>query len=134
MRGINLLTVNKYLFADAQHAQAAETHQLVTLLQRIVDLIRLIRRLRRRDVQLVARLGDKLTEPLLELCRLVNQLEHHSAQLIQLLRQNIRRVLTRRHVRIAVAVAAQLALQDIVRKAADHLPTAWRTEAHRVVH
>ncbi len=38
----------------------------IALLQNIVNLIWLIRRLRRRDVELMTRLGDKLAEPLLK--------------------------------------------------------------------
>ncbi|MNW14201.1 hypothetical protein D3C71_2123650 [compost metagenome] len=78
----------------------------------------------------MTRLADKLPKPLTEMLRLVNQAEHHFAQFIQLLRQNVGRVLARRNVRIAVAMAAQLALQNVISKTADHLAPARRTETH----
>ena len=133
VRGIQLLAIDEDLFTDAQHAQPAQTNQLVALLKGIINLVSLIRRLRRRHVQLVAGLANKLAKPLSEMFRLVDQIQHHTAQLVQLCWQNICRMFARRHIRIAVAIAAQLALQNIVGKAADHLATARCAEPNRVV-
>ena len=83
MRGVDLLAVNEYLAVNAQYPQAAQAFQGIALLQGIVNLIWLIRRLRRRDVELMTRLGDKLAEPLLKVLRLVNQPQHHLAQAVE---------------------------------------------------
>lgn len=83
MRGVDLLAVNEYLAVNAQHPQAAQAFQGIALLQGIVNLIWLIRRLWRRDVELMTRLGDKLAESLLKVLRLVNQTQHHLAQAVE---------------------------------------------------
>ena len=133
VRRVQLLAVDEHLFTNAQHAQPAQTRQLIALLKRIINLVSLIRRLRRRNVQLMTRLADKLTKPLFEVLRLVDQIQHHAAQLIEFFWQNIRRMLARRHIRVAVTIAAQLALQNIVGKSADHLAAARRAEPHGIV-
>jgi hypothetical protein len=42
-------------------------------------------------------------------------------------------MVARRHVRIAVALAAQFALQNVVGKAAEQLAAAWRAIADGIV-
>ncbi len=79
-------------------------------------------------------LTDKFPEPLIEMLRLVDQIQHHAAQFIQLFGQDICRMLTRWHIRVAEAMAAQLALQNVIGKPADHLAATWGAEAHRIVH
>ena len=75
--GVDQLAVDEAAIADAQHAQPTQALQRFTLLQQLVDFPGLIRRLRRRQIQLVARLGDKLAEPVLEVFRLLHQIQHH---------------------------------------------------------
>jgi ABC-type antimicrobial peptide transport system permease subunit len=65
--------------------------------------------------------------------RLVNQPQHHLAQTVEFSRQNIRRMIAGRHVRIGIALAAQFALQNIVGKAAEQLAGIRRAIADRIV-
>ncbi|MNV91496.1 hypothetical protein D3C71_1859950 [compost metagenome] len=53
VRGIQFFAVDENIIANTQHAQSTQTDQRITLLQGIVNFIRLIRRLGGRNVQLV---------------------------------------------------------------------------------
>jgi hypothetical protein len=64
---------------------------------------------------------------------LVNQPQHHIAQAVEFSRQNIRRMIAGRHIRIGIALAAQFALQNIVGKAAEQLAGIRRAIADRIV-
>ncbi len=79
------------------------------------------------------RLGDELPEPAGEMLRLVDHVEHHLANAFNLLRQDLRRTVACGHLRIAVAIAAQLARQHVVGEAADQFAAVRRAEADRVV-
>ncbi|CNT62924.1 Uncharacterised protein [Salmonella enterica subsp. enterica serovar Bovismorbificans] len=65
---------------------------------------------------------------------LIDQIEHHITQFIHLLRQDIRRMLAGRHIRIAVVCIAQLPLQDVIGKTADQLTAIGRAKTDRIVH
>ncbi len=80
----------------------------------------------------MAGLGDKL-KPLLKMLWLVNQPQHHIAQTVEFSRQNIRRMIAGRHIRIDIALATQFTLQNIVGKAAEQLAGIWRAIAYRIV-
>mgnify|MGYP000196517754 CR=1 FL=1 len=133
MRRVDFLAVDEHFAIDPQHAKAAKAGELIALLQRIVNLVRLVWRLRRRYVKLVAGLGNELAKPLLKVFRLVNQPQHHLTQAIQFNRQNIGRMVAGWHVRIGIALAAQFSLQNIVSKAAEQLAGIWRAIADRLV-
>jgi hypothetical protein len=64
---------------------------------------------------------------------LVNQPQHHIAQTVEFSRQNIRRMIAGRHIRIGIALAAQFTLQNIVGKAAEQLAGIRRAIADRIV-
>lgn len=81
----------------------------------------------------MAGLGNKLAKPLLKMLGLVNQSQHHIAQTVQFSRQNIRRMIAGRHVRIGIALAAQFTLQNIVGKTAEQLAGVRCAIAHRIV-
>ena len=77
--------------------------------------------------------GDETAEPLLEVFRLANHVDHHVAQTIEFILFNPARMLAAGEVRIAVVLAAEIVLQHIVGEAADQVAAVWPAEADGVV-
>ena len=119
--------------ADMQNAQAAQAGKLFTTQQRIDHFLFFIRWFRRRNIQLVTRGGDETAEPLLEVFRLANHIDHHGAQTFEFILFNPARMLAAGEVRIAVVLAAEIVLQHIVGEAADQVAAVWPAEADGVV-